>query len=117
MVSLLRKWVDEGAISPDDEEIPDDPTRYWSYQTPKCPSVPEVKNVDWVRNPIDAFIAREHQRKGLTHSAEASREIWLRRIYLDLIGLPPTRTELRAFLDDQSAGAYESVVDSLSTHA
>ncbi len=66
-----------------------------------------------MRNPIDAFIAAEHESRGLTPRPEASRPVLLRRLYLDLTGLPPTPDELHAFLDDESADAYEKVVDRL----
>ena len=112
-VDLLRRWIDQGAASPADEKIPDDPARYWSYQSPVRPAVPAVKNQAWVRNPIDAFIAVEHEERGLSPTVEAPREVWLRRVCLDLTGLPPTRTELHAFLQDQSADAFEKIVDGL----
>jgi len=112
-VDLLRRWIDQGALSPADEKIPEDPALYWSYQTPVQPAVPTVKNQNWIRNPIDAFIAVEHEKHGLTPAEEAPREVWLRRVFLDLTGLPPTRTELHAFLQDQSSDAFEKVVDEL----
>ncbi|RLT20965.1 MAG: DUF1549 domain-containing protein, partial [Planctomycetota bacterium] len=112
-VDLLRRWIDQGAASPADEKIPDDPARYWSYQSPVRPAVPAVKNQAWVRNPIDAFIAIEHEKRGLSPAEESPREVWLRRVCLDLTGLPPTRTELHAFLQDQSADAFEKIVDGL----
>ncbi len=112
-VALLSRWIDEGAASPVDEKIPDDPALYWSYQSPVKPAVPAVKNQAWVRNPIDAFIAVEHEKRGLTPTEEAPREVWLRRVFLDLTGLPPTRAELHAFLQDQSSDAFEKIVDEL----
>src|SRR5262245_41484237 len=83
------------------------------FEVVKRPPVPEVKNTAWVRNPIDAFLAAEHESHGLTPRPEAPRAILLRRVYLDLIGLPPTPEELHAFLEDQSPDAYEKVVDRL----
>ena len=77
------------------------------------PPLPEVKNAAWVRNPIDAFIAAEHERAGLTPQPRPTSGLLLRRVYLDLIGLPPTRDELRRFLADESPDAYEKVVDRL----
>src|SRR5205814_7932189 len=77
------------------------------------PAVPQVKNAGWVRNPIDAFLATEHERRGLTPRPEAPRHVLLRRVYLDLVGMPPTREELHAFLADTSPDAYEKVVDRL----
>jgi hypothetical protein len=77
------------------------------------PPVPQVKNTAWVRNPIDAFIAAEHEARGLKRRPEAPKTVLLRRVYLDLIGLPPTPEELHAFLADSSDDAYEKVVDQL----
>src|SRR5207253_8304341 len=67
----------------------------------------------WVRNPIDAFLAAAHESKGLTPLPEADGYVLLRRIYLDLVGIPPTREQLHAFLADRSPSAYEKVVDQL----
>jgi hypothetical protein len=83
------------------------------FEIVKRPSIPSVKNSDWVRNPIDAFIAVEHEARGLRPRPEANKAILLRRVYLDLIGLPPTPLELHAFLHDTSSDAYEKVVDRL----
>jgi hypothetical protein len=83
------------------------------FEKVKRPDAPDVKNKDWVRNPIDAFIAAEHEERGLKPRPEASKAVLLRRVTLDLTGLPPTPDELHAFLDDQSADAYEKVVDRL----
>jgi hypothetical protein len=77
------------------------------------PTVPQIKNPTWVRNPIDAFIAAEHEERGLKPRPEASKAVLLRRVYLDLIGLPPTPGELHAFLANSSSDAYEQVVDRL----
>jgi hypothetical protein len=77
------------------------------------PAVPMVKHARGVRNPIDAFLAAEHEAMGLTPRPEAAQAVLLRRVYLDLIGLPPTPAELHAHLDDPAADAYEKVVDRL----
>jgi hypothetical protein len=77
------------------------------------PAPPKIKNSAWVRNPIDAFLAAEHEERGLTPRPEATRAVLLRRVFLDLIGLPPTPEELHAFLDDKTGDAYEKVVDRL----
>lgn len=111
-IDLLRRWIDEGAVAP--EEVPaTNPREHWSFQPVQRPAVPEVAAAGWVRNPIDAFIAAEYQRQGLTAVSEAQRHVLLRRVYLDLTGLPPTREELRAFLADESPTAYEAAVDRL----
>ena len=92
-----------------------DPTSYqWRpFDTVQRPPVPKARNSRWSRNPIDAFIAEEQDARGLQPRPEASREILLRRVYLDLTGLVPTPQEQRAFLVDTSPQAYERVVDRL----
>ena len=77
------------------------------------PKIPVIRSREWARNPIDEFIAAEHEARGLTPRPEASRSVLLRRLYLDLTGLPPEPDELHAFLADQSPDAYEQVVDRL----
>ncbi|HMC65468.1 MAG TPA: PSD1 and planctomycete cytochrome C domain-containing protein, partial [Gemmataceae bacterium] len=111
-IALLKTWIDRGAKAAD-EPIPEDPRKHWAYQVPVRPAVPVVKNAGWVRNPIDAFVAAEHEHRGLRPQPPADKEVLLRRVYLDLIGLPPTRDELHAFLADQSLEAYERLVDKL----
>jgi hypothetical protein len=83
------------------------------FQTVRRPDVPKVKNTAWVRNEIDNFISAEHERRGLTARPEASKEILLRRAYIDLIGLQPTPEERQRFLNDTSTGAYERLVEGL----
>jgi hypothetical protein len=83
------------------------------FERVKRPDVPEVKKKDWVRNPIDAFVAAGHEEHGLTPRPEAPKAVLLRRVTLDLTGLPPTPDELHAFLADDSPDAYEKVVDKL----
>ena len=112
-IAILSKWVDEGAKAPSDEKPQADPRKHWSYQAVKRPSVPVVDNKKWVRNPIDAFVAARHQAAGLNPNRSARPDVLLRRVYLDLIGLPPTREELHAFLKDPSDAAYEKIVDDL----
>jgi len=87
--------------------------RWRPFEPVQRPSVPQVKNRRWVRNPIDAFIAAEHEARGLGPRTEAPKEILLRRVYLDLIGLSPTLAEQDAFLKDTSPDAYERVVERL----
>jgi len=86
---------------------------HWAYQEPRRPAVPVLKNRGWVRNPIDAFVGAEHEKHGLKPLGEADRRTLLRRVYLDLIGLPPTVAEMQAFVADRSKDAYEKVVDKL----
>ncbi len=102
-VALLRQWVKEGAVY---EE-------HWSFIAPKLPAVPETKNRQWVRNPIDEFILSRLEKEGLAPSEEADRPTLIRRVTYDLTGMPPTPEEVRAFVLDGSADAYEKVVDRL----
>ncbi|MBY0523486.1 MAG: DUF1549 and DUF1553 domain-containing protein [Gemmataceae bacterium] len=77
------------------------------------PAVPQVKNASWMRNPIDAFLSAEHEQRGLKARPEAARPVLVRRVYLDLTGLPPTHDELVSALSDKSDDWYEKVVDRL----
>ncbi len=83
------------------------------FEAVKRPAVPKVKSAGWIRNPLDAFIAAEHEARGLKPNPEAGRPILVRRIYLDLIGLPPTPEELEAALADPSDAWYAKLVDDL----
>ena len=87
--------------------------RWEPFERVRRPVIPAVKNRRWARNPIDAFIATEHEARRLTPRPQATREILLRRVYLDLIGLSPTPDEQRAFLADRSPDAYEIIVERL----
>ncbi|MDQ3011971.1 MAG: DUF1549 domain-containing protein, partial [Acidobacteriota bacterium] len=80
---------------------------------PVRPAIPAVKNQRWVRNSIDAFVLAKLEKEGLTPSAEADRVTLLRRLSLDLIGLPPTIEEVDAFVADKSPKAYEKQVERL----
>jgi hypothetical protein len=102
-IDLLRRWIDEGARF----------DLHWAYAKPNRTSVPEVKNKGWVNNAIDAFIAAGQEKQGFEPAPEADRLTLLRRLSFDLIGLPPTPGEVDAFTKDQSANAYEKVVDRL----
>jgi hypothetical protein len=111
-IALLKAWIDQGARGPE-EAVPPDPRLHWAFRPPLRPPLPAVANSPWLRNPIDAFFAAEHDRHRLQASKPASRPVLMRRVYLDLIGLPPTREELHAFLADSSENAYETVVERL----
>ncbi len=101
---LLVRWIKEGAKY----------EKHWAFVTPaeKVP-VPKVKNDAWIRNPIDTFILAKLESEGLAPAEAAPRERWLRRVTYDFTGLPPTQEELDAFLADESAQAFEKVVDRL----
>ncbi len=102
-IELLRRWIDEGAQW----------NEHWAYVAPKRPEVPKVNNAGWVRNSIDAFILARLEKEGLKPSPEADKATLLRRVHLDLTGLPPTPADVDAFLADRSPDAYEKAVDKL----
>ncbi|MGL6074169.1 MAG: DUF1549 and DUF1553 domain-containing protein [Fimbriiglobus sp.] len=86
---------------------------HWSFIPPKRVALSKVKDADWVRNPIDAFILAKLEAQDLKPSPEASREVLIRRLTFDLHGLPPTPTEIDAFLKDTDPNAYDKLVDRL----
>src|SRR5581483_2523418 len=121
-IELIRRWIDQGAVWPGEGEgekgrggegANADLPKHWAYVRPVQPSLPAVRNTAWVRNPIDHFILARLEKEGLTPSPEASKETLLRRVYLDLTGLPPGVKEVDEFLADKSPDAYEKVVDRL----
>jgi Protein of unknown function (DUF1553)/Protein of unknown function (DUF1549)/Planctomycete cytochrome C len=112
-VEAIRAWIAQGAKAPADETPERDPRDHWAFRTPSRPSMPSVEHPEWVKNPIDAFIAARHRERGLTPQRPADRRVWLRRVSLDLIGLPPTRDEQDAFVADDSEGAVDRVVNRL----
>ena len=116
-IARIVAWLLQGASSPDDEVPERDPRLHWAFQPPVRLSIPEVANSDWIRNPIDAFISHEHERHKLIPQPPSAKHEWLRRVTIDLIGLPPTRQELHAFLADESPEATARVVDRLLNSA
>jgi hypothetical protein len=100
---LLRQWIAAGA----------EHRRHWSFVPPQCPRLPKVKDTGWTRNAIDRFILARLERERLRPVPEASKEALIRRVTLDLTGLPPTLEEIDAFLADASPDAYEKLVDRL----
>jgi hypothetical protein len=108
-IALIKRWIDEGAIWPEEAaNASAGIKKHWAYIPPKRPAVP--KNTP---NPIDAFILARLEKEGLQPSPEADRTTLLRRLSLDLIGLPPTPGEVDAFLADKGPQAYEKQVDRL----
>jgi hypothetical protein len=102
-IDLIRRWIDQGAVW----------QRHWSFIAPVRPPLPEVRQQNWPRNPIDYFVLQRLERENLQPSAEADRRTLIRRVSLDLTGLPPTPAEVEAFLADASPTAYEKAVDRL----
>ncbi len=113
-IQLIRDWIDQGAPWPEEASVADAKiSTHWAYRKPVRPDLPSVKNSSWVRNPIDSFVLDRLEKEGLRPSPEASKEVLLRRVTLDITGLPPTIQEIEAFLADSSKDAYSKVVDRL----
>ncbi len=112
-VALLRRWIDSGAAYPADRLTARTESDHWAFLPLKRTDPPAIENVANVRNPIDNFILARLEQEGLTPSPAARKTTLIRRIYLDLIGLPPSPDEVEAFLKDDSPDAFKRVVDSL----
>ncbi len=113
-IGLLRAWIDQGAAWPEPKtDRKAQWSEHWAFQRPTRPAVPVVKNTAWIRNPIDAFVLARLEAEHLEPSPEADRATLLRRLSLDLIGLPPTVEEVAVFVADPAADAYERQVDRL----
>jgi mono/diheme cytochrome c family protein len=116
-VGLLRAWIDQGArwreqAGAVSEKIHSRST-HWAFIPPKRPAVPEPKDMSWVRNAIDAFVLARLESEGIRPSPEANRVTLIRRLSLDMIGLPPTPEEVKQFIQDTRPDAYEHLVDRL----
>jgi len=111
-LNLLKAWIDQGAHWPM-EAVQE--KKHWAYEKPQRPQLPEIKSATWPRTSIDCFVLARLEREKLEPSSEADRATLIRRLSLDLIGLPPTLEEVDAFLGDRSSDAYEKVVDRLLT--
>ena len=101
--SLLKEWISQGAPY----------ETHWAFVAPKQAALPEVRQADWPANPIDRFVLAKLEAGGLHPSPRADRYALVRRVYLDLIGLPPTPEQADAFVHDTSSDAYEKLVDKL----
>jgi mono/diheme cytochrome c family protein len=115
-VAVLRAWVEAGAPAPANEAAAQPTTpasKHWAFRPIIRPAESAVKNPAWVRNPIDRFVLARLEKEKLAPSPEAVRVTLLRRLSLDLIGLPPSPQEVDDFLADQRPDAYERVVDRL----
>ncbi len=120
-VAVLQRWIEQGAKWPEGRKL--DPyemttdvragRNWWSLQPVKRPEVPKVARSEWQSNPIDAFILARLNKEGMTPAPEADRRTLIRRVYQDVIGLPPTREAIEAFVADASPQAWESLVERL----
>jgi hypothetical protein len=102
-ISMIEKWIKQGAKY----------ERHWAFNPPKSPAIPKVKTEDWAKNEIDHFILAKLEQKGVKPNAEADKERLLKRLSLDLTGLPPDIAIMDKFLADGSSNAYDKVLESL----
>jgi hypothetical protein len=105
-IEILRRWIDESGSAPPSKT-------HWAYVAPVEPPTPSVKDKTWLKNPIDRFVLARLEKEGLAPSPEAPKGKLLRRVSLDLTGIPPTPPELDSFERDPSPDAYERAVDRL----
>ncbi|MDQ6481894.1 PSD1 and planctomycete cytochrome C domain-containing protein [Dyadobacter sp. LHD-138] len=102
-INLIEKWIKQGAKY----------EKHWAFVAPKKPSVPKVEQEEWPKNEIDYFVLQKQEQKGLKPNEEADKERLLKRLSLDLNGLPPSLQMMDEFLADNSPKAYEKMVDKL----
>ncbi|TAG62431.1 MAG: DUF1549 domain-containing protein, partial [Runella slithyformis] len=102
-IDLIERWIEQGAKY----------EKHWAFVVPKKTALPVVENKDWPKNELDYFILQKQEQKGVLPNEEADKERLLKRLSLDLNGLPPTLKMMDEFLADKSANAYEKVVDEL----
>ena len=102
-IQKLKTWIEEGA----------EYEAHWAFIPPVRPELPQVHHEQWVRNPIDAFVLARLEKEGLSPAAEADRATLIRRLNLDLIGLPPTIQEVDAFLADRRGDSFDRLVQRL----
>ena len=122
-ISILKQWIEAGAVwpgpygseQPSDSEVLAEGLQHWSFQPigkPAVPNVPDTFAADWRRNPLDAFVARGLADKHLTPSSKADRATRIRRLYLDMHGLPPTPDAVQYFVNDDTTNAWDQLVES-----
>ncbi len=123
---VIKAWIDKGAPWPSETKFPalvqtrapekqitDAQRNYWAFRKPVKSAIPSVRNAAWIRNPVDAFVLAKLEEKGFAPSPRADKRTLIRRVTLDLTGLPPAPEETNAFLADNSPNAYEKVVKRL----
>jgi len=116
-ISLISQWIDQGAVWPDATQSSKPthpaPTDHWAFKRVHALAVPPVKNSSWVRNPIDNFVLAKLESRSWTPSPPAEPRALLRRIYLDVVGMPPTLAEQHAFLKSATPAELDGVVNDL----
>ena len=120
--NVIGAWINAGARARDTESVlhpeqapplTDEDRQWWSFRKPVRPPVPLVNNEHRVRNPLDAFLLNRLEEKGLSFSNDAGPEVLVRRVYLDLVGFPPTPAAINTYLNDHSPDRYERLIDQL----
>jgi hypothetical protein len=115
-IAIIEKWIDAGALwedAPSASNPKDRDRTWWAFRQPIRPAVPQVSDARWAANPIDAFVQKALDKKGLEPAPRADRRTLLRRAYLDLIGLLPAPAELEEFVNDRAPDAWEKRIDGL----
>ena len=121
-IADLEQWIKMGAPDPRTETFVaakqsglsiEEGRKFWAYQSPVKPALPKVRDTSWPRNDIDYFILQKIERKNLKPVGDATHEVLARRVYFDLIGLPPTPEQIDHFLNDTSPDAYARLIDRL----
>ena len=115
-IDLIAKWVEQGAQLPDSESVDPSarrPSDHWAFQPIIRPTLPSPKNKQQAHNPIDLFILAKLQDEGLEPAPAADRNTLIRRLYLDLLGIPPTIEQIKKFVDNNNPTAYTELVDEI----
>jgi mono/diheme cytochrome c family protein len=120
-IEVIRKWIAAGAVTarPEPETIEggnylsEEDRSFWSFQPVRRPAVPAIRNSHQLRTPIDAFLLKRLEERGLSMSDPATRAVLIRRVTFDLVGLPPTPEQVRQFVEDQEPGAWQRLVQRL----
>ncbi len=115
-IAIIKLWIDGGAKFPSNESIPKLPSEHWAFQPVLRPAVPSIKNKKWVRNPIDQFVLSKLEARGWRPAKEAEPNALLRRVHLDLIGLPPTLAEQDGFANNAKGGQSATALDNVITN-
>jgi mono/diheme cytochrome c family protein len=112
-IGLVRAWIDQGAKWPEDAQLAAAESQHWSLKAVASTTLPKVREAEWLQQPLDAFVLARQEMEKVHHAPPAERTTLLRRLSLDLIGLPPTPEEVEAFLADAGPDAVERLVDRL----
>ncbi|MBW8884589.1 MAG: DUF1549 domain-containing protein [Planctomycetia bacterium] len=112
-VGIVRAWIDQGAVWPDEQQLATAAADHWSLKPVRGPALPVVREAAWPKEAVDSFVIARLEQEQVRHSPAAEKTTLLRRLFLDLIGLPPSPDEISAFLSDQNPDAIERLVDRL----